>query len=273
MMKRLSILISTICAVVLFSFHAQATKTFITVASTTSTANSGLFEYLLPKFSEETGIEVRVVAVGTGQAVRLARKGDADVLFVHHRPSEEKFVADGFGDKRYDVMYNDFVIIGPKNDPAQIKNCMSPTSALRKIKNSGQAFASRGDDSGTNKRELSLWKMAGLEDKDLRGEWYRATGSGMGATLNIAAGMNAYTLSDRGTWIAFKNKQNLDVLCEGDQRLFNPYGVIAVSKKRFPHVKNAEATTFVNWLISAKGQKLIGDFRVKDQPLFTPNAK
>lgn len=272
-MKRFSLFLSSLCAAVLLSFNTFASDNFITVASTTSTANSGLFEYLLPKFTEESGIQVRVVAVGTGQAIRLARKGDADVLFVHHRPSEEKFVKDGFGDKRYDVMYNDFVIVGPKNDPAKIKGCTSPISALKQIKDGGSAFASRGDDSGTNKRELSLWKAAGIQGDDLKGEWYRATGSGMGATLNIAAGMDAYSLSDRGTWIAFKNKQNLDVLCEGDQTLFNPYGVIAVSKEKFPHVKNAQAKQFVDWLVSEKGQKLIGDFRVKNERLFTPNAK
>ncbi|WP_028878986.1 substrate-binding domain-containing protein [Terasakiella pusilla] len=273
-MKRLSTFLAGLFAALLITGFAQANPTsFITVASTTSTANSGLFEYLLPKFTEESGIEVRVVAVGTGQAIRLARKGDADVLFVHHRPSEEQFVADGFGVKRYDVMYNDFVIVGPKSDPAQIKGCTSPAKALDQIKSSGSAFASRGDDSGTNKREMSLWRKAGYEDADLKGEWYRATGSGMGATLNIAAGMNAYSLSDRGTWIAFKNKQNLEVLCEGDQSLFNPYGVIAVSKDKFPHIKSEEATKFIEWLISEKGQERIGSFRVKNERLFTPNAK
>ncbi|MDV7340562.1 substrate-binding domain-containing protein [Terasakiella sp. A23] len=272
-MKRLSVFLSTVCVVIMAATFAHASSTFITVASTTSTANSGLFEFLLPKFTEETGIEVRVVAVGTGQAIRLARKGDADVLFVHHRPSEEKFVADGFGKKRFDVMYNDFVIVGPKEDPAKIKGCSSPVKALSMIKDAGQSFASRGDDSGTNKRELSLWKAAGLAKEGLSGKWYRATGSGMGATLNIAAGMNAYSLSDRGTWIAFKNKQSLEVLCEGDKALFNPYGVIAVSKDKFPHIKEMEATKFVKWLVSLKGQKLIGDFRVQNERLFTPNAQ
>lgn len=272
-MKRLGSFFSSICAVMLLAGVAQASPKFITVASTTSTANSGLFEYLLPKYTEESGIEVRVVAVGTGQAIRLARKGDADVLFVHHRPSEEKFVADGFGLERFDVMYNDFVIVGPNSDPAKIKGCKDPAQALLKVKEAGQPFASRGDDSGTNKRELALWKAAGLSTDDLNGEWYRATGSGMGATLNIAAGMNAYSLSDRGTWIAFKNKQDLSVLCEGDQALFNPYGVIVVNKEKFPHIKQKEAQNFVDWLISEKGQKLIGEFRVKNERLFTPNAK
>ncbi|WP_135078891.1 substrate-binding domain-containing protein [Terasakiella sp. SH-1] len=252
------------------SVSALAQKPFISVASTTSTANSGLFDYLLTKFTDESGIEVRVIAVGTGQAIRLARKGDADVLFVHHRPSEEKFVKDGFGDKRYDVMYNDFVIVGPKSDPAKVKGCASPNEALGKIKSSGASFASRGDDSGTHKRELSLWKAAGVTPD---GTWYRATGSGMGATLNVAAGMGAYALSDRGTWISFKNKKDMEIVCEGDASLFNPYGVIAVSKEKFDHIKEKEAKQFVHWLVSSKGQKLINDFRVNGQQLFIGNAK
>jgi len=273
-MKRTSFFLSTLCALALSAQAALASNMpFITIASTTSTANSGLFDSILPKFTKDSGIEVRVIAVGTGQAIRLARKGDADVLFVHHRPSEDKFVKDGFGEKRYDIMYNDFVIVGPKDDPANIKACSSPTDALAAIKEKGLPFASRGDDSGTNKRELAIWKSAGVERQNLVGSWYRSTGSGMGATLNIAAGMNAYALSDRGTWISFKNKADLEVLCEGNRSLFNPYGAIVVSEKKFSHIKTKNAQMFIDWLISEKGQKLISAFRVNGQQLFQPNAK
>ena len=236
---------------------AQAEAPFITVASTTSTQNSGLFKYILPLFSAKSGIEVRVVAVGTGQAIRLATKGDADVLFVHHRPSEEKFVAEGFGIKRYDVMYNDFVVVGPKADPAGIK-------AL---------FASRGDDSGTNKKELGLWKAAGIDVKTVSGSWYRETGSGMGATLNAASGMGAYSLSDRGTWLSFKNKKDIDLLAEGDDRLFNPYGVILVNPAKHPHVKSAEGQKFIDWLVSSEGQTAISSYKVDGKQLFFASAK
>lgn len=270
-MKRFTKFALAAAALVFTSVTAQAEKPFISVASTTSTANSGLFDYILPKFTEENGIDVRVIAVGTGQALKLARNGDADVLFVHHRPSEEKFVADGYGKKRFDVMYNDFVLVGPKADPAGIKNCASPAAALAAIKEKNAPFASRGDDSGTHKREKSLWKSANITPE---GEsWYRATGSGMGATLNTASGMGAYALSDRGTWISFKNKADMEVLCEGDKSLFNPYGVIAVSKEKFDHIKEAEANKFVEWLTSAKGQGYIAEFKVQGQQLFTPNAQ
>jgi len=272
-MKRLSIFFTAFCTLLLSAQLSFAVPPFITVASTTSTANSGLFESILPKFTKKHGIEVRVIAVGTGQAVRLARKGDADVLFVHHRPSEDKFVADGFGTKRYDVMYNDFIIVGPQNDPAHIKGCKSPSAALAAIKGLELPFASRGDDSGTNKRELALWKKAGASKDDLNKSWYRNTGSGMGATLNIASGMNAYALADRGTWLSFKNKGELTILCEGHSSLFNPYGVIPVRQERFPHAKEKESQVFVDWLISAQGQKLIENFKINDQQLFIPNAK
>jgi len=272
-MKRLSIFLCAISALILNPQLATAAQPFITVASTTSTANSGLFESILPKFTKQHGIEVRVIAVGTGQAVRLARKGDADVLFVHHRPSEDKFVADGFGSKRYDVMYNDFIIVGPQSDPAHVKGCSSPTEGLFAIKSGEFAFASRGDDSGTNKRELALWKEAGATKNDLNKSWYRNTGSGMGTTLNIASGMNAYALADRGTWLSFKNKGDLTVLCEGHKSLFNPYGVVPVNQDKFPHVKSKEAQVFINWLISVEGQKLIGDFKINGQQLFIPSAK
>ncbi len=247
-------------------------ETYITVASTTSTANSGLFNYLLPKFTGKTGIEVRVVAVGTGQAIRIARNGDADVLFVHHRSSEEKFVADGFGVKRHGVMYNDFVIVGPKIDPAGVKGCESAPLALDKIAAGRHPFTSRGDDSGTHKREQILWKRSAVKSSAPTGSWYRSTGSGMGATLNMAAAMDAYALADRGTWISFKNKQTLAVLCEGDPALFNPYGVILVNPARHSHVKAQEGQAFIDWLVSEAGQAAISGFTLNGQKLFTPGT-
>lgn len=272
-MKRLSIFLNTVCALIISTQFATASEPFITIASTTSTANSGLFESILPKFTKQHGIGVRIIAVGTGQAVRLARKGDADVLFVHHRPSEDNFVADGFGTKRYDVMYNDFIIVGPRNDPAHVKGCSSPSDALTAIKSGEFTFASRGDDSGTNKRELALWRNAGVSKGDLNNSWYRNTGSGMGTTLNIASGMNAYALADRGTWLSFKNKGDLTILCEGHKSLLNPYGVVPVNQDKFPHVKSKESQIFVDWLVSAPGQKLIGDFKINKKQLFIPSAK
>lgn len=250
---------------------AQAQDKFITVASTTSTQNSGLFDYLLPKFEEKTGIEVRVVAVGTGQAIRLARNGDADVLFVHHKPSEEAFVADGFGVKRFDVMYNDFVLVGPADDPAGVSKAEDVEGAMQTIAEAEAAFASRGDDSGTHKREQSLWKAAGVDPKGA-GEWYRETGSGMGATLNTAVGMGAYTMSDRATWLAFQNKDDYRIVFEGDPAMFNQYGIIAVSQEKFPHVKADLAQTFVDWVISPEGQKLIASYKRDGEQLFFPNA-
>ncbi len=251
---------------------ASAAEKFITVASTTSTQNSGLFDYILPRFKKKTGIEVRVVAVGTGQAIRLARNGDADILLVHHRPSEEKFVAEGFGVKRFDVMYNDFVIAGPKDDPAQIAGMTDAVAALKKIAGARAAFVSRGDDSGTHKKELGLWRAAGVDVKKASGTWYRETGSGMGATLNTASAMQGYALADRGTWLSFKNRAGLRVLVEGDKRLFNPYGVILVNPKKHPHVKAALGREFIAWLISPEGQAAIGTFKVNGQVLFKPNA-
>jgi len=251
---------------------ASADDRFITVASTTSTQNSGLFDYLLPMFTKKTGIEVRVVAVGTGQAIRLARNGDADVLFVHHRPSEEKFVAEGYGIERFDVMYNDFVIVGPKADPAQVAGQTDAAKALALIAGATVPFASRGDDSGTHKKELGLWRAAGVDVAKASGSWYRETGSGMGATLNTAAGMNAYALTDRGTWLSFKNRGDLGIVVEGDQRLFNPYGVIVVNPKKFPHVKAAMGQQFVDWLVSKEGQVAIAGFKINGEQLFKPNA-
>ncbi len=269
-MKRLLSGLLTLGVVLGAASVANAAEKFITIASTTSTANSGLFDYLLPQFTKKSGIETRVVAVGTGAAIRLARGGDADILFVHHRPSEEKFVSEGFGIKRYDVMYNDFIIVGPSKDPAAIKNCSSSADAFKKIGQSKSAFASRGDDSGTHKKEKGIWKSAGV---DTSGSWYRSTGSGMGATLNTASAMEAYALSDRGTWISFKNKGDLNILCSGDPKLFNPYGVILVNKAKFPHIKAEMGQQFIDWLVGKEGQKAIGDFRLHGKTLFTPNAK
>jgi tungstate transport system substrate-binding protein len=254
----------------LASAASLAEERFITVASTTSTANSGLFDHILPVFTDATGIEVRVVAVGTGQAIRLARNGDADVLFVHHKPSEEAFVADGFGIERFDVMYNDFVLVGPAEDPVGLSDAEDIAAALVAIRDAGAAFASRGDDSGTHKRERALWAAAGVEAPS--GAWYRETGSGMGATLNIAAGMGAHALTDRATWLSFKNKDGMAVLFEGDAALFNQYGVIAVNPARFPHVKADDATAFVDWLISDAGQAAIASYALNGTQLFFPNA-
>jgi tungstate transport system substrate-binding protein len=246
---------------------------FITVASTTSTENSGLFGYLLPLFQEKIGIEVRVVAVGTGQAIELARNGDADVLFVHHKSSEEKFVADGFGVERHGVMYNDFVIVGPASDPAGIKGDKDVVDAMGKIAAAKAPFASRGDDSGTHKAELALWQEAGVDVAGASGTWYRETGSGMGPTLNTAAGMDAYALTDRGTWLAFDNRQNLEILVEGDPRLFNQYGIILVNPEKHPHVKAELGQAFIDWVLSDEGQEAIGAFEINGQQAFFPNAK
>jgi tungstate transport system substrate-binding protein len=246
---------------------------FITVASTTSTENSGLFGHLLPIFQEKTGIEVRVVAVGTGQAIELARNGDADVLFVHHKPSEEKFVADGFGVERHEVMYNDFAIVGPAGDPAGIKGDKDVVDAMNRIAAAEAPFASRGDDSGTHKAELALWQEAGVDVAGASGTWYRETGSGMGPTLNTAAGMDAYALTDRGTWLSFDNRQNLAILVEGDPRLFNQYGIILVNPAKHPHVKAEFGQTFIDWVLSDEGQDAIGAFKINGQQAFFPNAK
>ena len=254
------------------AFAQETGERYITVSSTTSTENSGLFGFILPLFTADTGIAVRVVAVGTGQAIKLAGNGDADVLFVHHRPSEEQFVADGLGVARFDVMFNDFVVVGPKSDPAGIAGLTDAAAALQKIARSGAPFASRGDDSGTHKKELELWQAAGVSVEDHTGAWYRQLGSGMGPTLNSAAEMNAYVLTDRGTWLSFSNKRDLVLLAEGDPRLFNPYGVILVNPARLPHTKAADGQTFIDWLVSPRGQQAIADFRVAGQPLFFPNA-
>jgi tungstate transport system substrate-binding protein len=272
-MQRRSALFGAFLALGLSFGPALAQDQFITVASTTSTENSGLFGHLLPMFQEETGIEVRVVAVGTGQAIELARNGDADVLFVHHKPSEEQFVADGFGVERHEVMYNDYVIVGPASDPAGIKGSKDAVDAMAKIAEAEAPFASRGDDSGTHKAELALWEETGTDVAGASGTWYRETGSGMGPTLNTAAGMDAYALTDRGTWLSFENPQNLEILVEGDPRLFNQYGIILVNPEKHPHVKADLGQKFVDWVVSDEGQQAIGDFKINGQQAFFPNAK
>ena len=255
-----------------FAPLAQAQEKFIVVASTTSTQNSGLFGHILPMFQKETGIEVRVVAVGTGQALALGRKGDADVLFVHDPVGEKKFVAEGYGVRRFEVMYNDFVIIGPKDDPAKIAGSTDVTEALSTISKKGETFVSRGDDSGTNRKEMRLWKAAGIDPKPSSGKWYREAGAGMGATLNLASGLNAYVMSDRATWLKFANKGSLKVLVEGDARLFNQYGVILINPKKHPHVKADLGNQFIDWLLSKKGQSAIAAYRIKGAPAFFANA-
>jgi len=247
--------------------EASAAQEFITVASTTSTEQSGLFDELLPQARKATGIAVRVVALGTGQALDLARRGDADVVFVHDKAAEEKFLAEGFGVKRYDVMYNDFVVVGPRSDPAGAKGG-DVVAALKKIAAARAPFASRGDESGTNKAELRFWKSAGIEP---RGEWYRETGQGMGPTLNIAAAMGAYALTDRGTWLSFKNREDLVVLVEGDKKLFKQYGVMLVNPAKHPEVKRDAGQKFIDWLISPEGQRAIADYKIEGQQLFFPN--
>ena len=251
---------------------ASAEPRAITVASTTSTQNSGLFDYLLPKFMTATGIEVRVVAVGTGQAIRLATNGDADVLLVHHPASERKFVADGFGIARHPVMHNDFVLVGPGRDPAGVHGTTDIAAALERIAKGEHVFVSRGDDSGTHKKELELWQAAGFDPRPLSGTWYREAGSGMGATLNTASGMGAYTLTDRASWVSFGNKGDFELHVEGDTRLHNPYSVIVVDPERHPHVHAAEAQAFADWLVSSDGQASIASFRVDGQQLFFPDA-
>ncbi|MCP5152791.1 MAG: extracellular solute-binding protein [Ectothiorhodospiraceae bacterium] len=260
-------------AVLALALAAPAAAESIIVQSTTSTQNSGLLDVILPQFTAKTGIEVRVVAVGTGQAIKNATNGDGDVLLVHARAAEEKFVADGFGVERFDLMYNDFVVVGPKADPAGVAGTGDVVAALGKIAATTSAFASRGDDSGTHKKERSLWKLAGVDPTSASGAWYRETGSGMGATLNAAAGMGAYTLTDRATWIAFENKADLAIAVEGDTRLFNQYGVILVSPQKHPHVKAKSGQAFIDWLRSDEGQSAIAAFRIDGQQLFFPNAK
>jgi tungstate transport system substrate-binding protein len=252
------------------TLHAQ--DKFITVASTTSTEQSGLFKHLLPVFERKTGIDVRVVALGTGQALDLGRRGDADVVFVHAKPLEEKFVAEGFGVRRFGVMHNDFVLVGPKSDPAGIAGTRDIVAALQKIKATAAPFVSRGDKSGTHFAEVELWKKAGVDIAKDKGPWYRETGSGMGPTLNTASGMNAYALTDRGTWLSFKNRGELAIVVEGDQRLFNQYGVMLVNPAKHPYVKKEMGQAFIDWIVSPEGQKAIAEYRIGGEQLFFPDA-
>jgi tungstate transport system substrate-binding protein len=261
------------CALLLVSgLHAE--ERFITVASTTSTEQSGLFAQLLPAFEKATGIKVRVVALGTGQALDMARRGDADVVFVHDKAAEEKFVAEGYGVKRQDVMYNDFVLIGPKADPAKAQgtNGKDILDGLRRIEAAKVPFVSRGDKSGTHAAELRYWKAAGVDLAAKKGDWYRDTGSGMGPALNTAASMNAYILADRGTWLNFKNRAELGIVVEGDKQLFNQYGVILVNPAKHAHVKQADGQKFIDWLVAADGQKAIADYKIGGEQLFFANA-
>jgi len=250
-----------------------ATEKFITLVGTTSTDNSGLYGKILPLFTARTGIKVRVVSVGTGRAVNIAGNGDADVLLVHHRPSEDAFIAGGYGVKRFDVMYNDFIIVGPKNDPVGITDLKSVADGMARIAKTRSAFVSRGDDSGTHKKELSLWSMAGINAAKASGTWYREAGAGMGATLNTASAMLAYTLADRGTWLKFENRGGLRLLVENDPLLFNPYGVILINPKRHPHVKAKMGQAFINWITGPEGQAAIGAYKIKGRQAFFPNAK
>ncbi|MCL7945546.1 substrate-binding domain-containing protein [Marinobacter sp. ATCH36] len=243
---------------------------YITLASTTSTENSGLFDAILPQFENATGIKVRVVAVGTGQAFEIARRGDADTLLVHDTAGEQRFVENGYASERADVMYNDFVVIGPTDDPANVRDAKNAAEAFAAIAEAEEPFASRGDDSGTNRAELRLWENAGVEPN---GSWYRELGSGMGPTLNTAAAMDAYVMSDRATWVAFENRQNLTLLFEGDEVLFNQYGSLLLSEEKHPHLKQDLAEQWHKWLVSEQGQQAIADFTVDGQQLFFPNAR
>ena len=270
-MKRRFLALMTLVGLLVPSV-ALAQERSITVASTTSTEQSGLFGHLLPRFTAKTGIRVNVVAVGTGQALDVGRRGDADVVFVHDKAAEEKFLAEGFGVKRFEVMYNDFVVIGPKRDPARIVGGKDVLEALRKIAADKAPFISRGDRSGTHAAELRYWKDAGIDIDQAKGPWYREIGQGMGAALNMAAAANAYLLSDRGTWLSFKNRGELSILVEGDRRLFNQYGVMLVNPAKHPGVKAADGQAFVDWLVSPEGQRTIADYKVEGEQLFFPNA-
>lgn len=269
-MKRRFLALMTLVGLLVPSV-ALAQDRSITVASTTSTEQSGLFGHLLPRFTANTGIRVNVVAVGTGQALDVGRRGDADVVFVHDKAAEEKFLTEGFGVKRFEVMYNDFVVIGPKSDPARIVGGKDVLEALRKIAADKAPFISRGDRSGTHAAELRYWKDAGIDIDQAKGSWYREIGQGMGAALNMAAAANAYLLSDRGTWLSFKNRGELSILVEGDRRLFNQYGVMLVNPAKHPNVKATDGQAFVDWLVSPEGQRTIADYKVEGEQLFFPN--
>jgi len=251
-----------------------ATESYLLLQSTTSTVNSGLLDAILPHFTKQTGVEVRVVSSGTGQALRSARNGDADLVLVHSKHDEEKFVAEGYGLERFDLMYNDFVMVGPPNDPAGVRQAQSAAQALSKIATTGVDFVSRGDESGTHKKEIHLWSLTNRDfNRISQQRWYLETGSGMGATLNIAVNKNAYTLSDRGTWILFGNKSDFQILFEGSEELFNPYGLILVNPKKYPHVNAVEGQTLIDWLIGEEGQQRINSYRINGKQLFFANAK
>jgi tungstate transport system substrate-binding protein len=273
--RRSSLVVVALAAVAAgaaLSPFAAAQQKFITVASTTSTEQSGLFGHLLPAFEKDTGINVHVVAVGTGQALDIGRRGDADVVLVHDRVAEDKYMAEGHGVRRYPVMYNDFVLIGPKSDPAHVAGGKDILDGLRKVAAAKAPFVSRGDRSGTHAAELRYWKDAGIDLEKAKGPWYRDTGSGMGPALNTAAAMNAYILADRGTWLSFKNRGDLTIVVEGDKRLFNQYGVMLVNPDRHPNVKKALGQAFIDWLISPRGQSVIADYKIGGRQLFFPNA-
>lgn len=255
-----------------FAGHAIAQEKSIVVASTTSTQDSGLFAHILPVFKAKTGIDVKVVAQGTGQALDTARRGDADVVFVHAKPAEEKFLAEGFGVKRYPVMYNDFILVGPKSDPAGVKGSKDIVAALGTIKTKGLDFISRGDKSGTHQAEINLWKAAGIDIGKDKGPWYKEIGQGMGAALNTASASNAYVLADRGTWLSFKNRGDLAIAVEGDKRLFNQYGVMLVNPEKHPSVKKDLGQQFIDWLVSREGQQAIAGYKIGGEQLFYPNA-
>ncbi|CEG08782.1 Accessory colonization factor AcfC, contains ABC-type periplasmic domain [Afipia felis] len=271
-MKRLHTLAALAVLGILSMTVASAEDKSIVVASTTSTQDSGLFGHLLPAFKQKTGIDVKVIAQGTGQALDTGRRGDADVVFVHAKSAEEKFLAEGQSTKRYPVMYNDFVLIGPKSDPAGIKGTKDIVAALKTIKEKGAPFISRGDRSGTNIAELKLWKVAGIDIAKDKGPWYKDIGQGMGAALNTASASNAYVISDRGTWLSFKNRGDLVIAVEGDKRLFNQYGVMLVNPAKHPNVKADLGQQFIDWLVSPEGQKTIADYKINGQQLFYPNA-
>jgi tungstate transport system substrate-binding protein len=272
-------MIKNLYSVFLFLFflyspsESNAKTHYITVASTTSTQNSGLFDKILPVFQNRSGIKVRVLALGTGQAVRVAKNGDADVLFVHHKPSELEFVAKGYGVKRFDVMYNDFIIVGPENDPAKINIVKNVSDAFFQIANSRSNFISRGDNSGTHEREKFIWHLASIKPTLVSGKWYQEVGAGMGATLNLASATDSYTLTDRGTWLSFKNYARLEILFEGDPNLLNFYGVILVNPQKYQHIRAKSGQIFIDWLVSEEGQKAIDNYKINGKQLFFSNAK
>ena len=266
-------LITILASQVFIPWSANASERFIVVASTTSTENSGLYSFVLPRFSEQTGIEVRVVAVGTGQALYIAQNGDADVLLVHHRPSEEQFISQGHGVTRYDLMYNDYILVGPRDDPASVLFAANVIGAVQRIATNKSLFISRGDDSGTHKKELELWNQSGIDTTKVGNGWYQETGRGMGGTLNMASALDAYTLTDRATWLKFGNKGRLDILFQSDPPLFNPYGIILVNPQKHPHVKTRDGQTFIDWMLSETGQTLIANYRILGQQAFFPIAK